>query len=116
MKGKGNKVADCLSRLFPITSDISKKSIWVAEISNEKDGTAELKNQPQKIEIFGSPVITEGGVLKGEEKINLPPRRMREPSEETEKKSTEDMTTEKLDMHTEFINWRLQPTFKEVKT
>ena len=79
--------------------------MWGAGVSDEEDGTAELKTQPQKIEIFGTSVITENRVLKGEEKINLPPRRMREPSEETENESTEDMTTEKLDMHTEFINW-----------
>ena len=41
---------------------------------------------------------------------------MRKPSEETENESSEDMTTEKPDMHTEFINWRLQPTFGKVKT
>ena len=97
-------------------SDISKQSMWEAGISDEDDGTSELKTQPQKIEIFGTPVITEDRVLKGEEKIDLPPRRMREPSEETENESTEDMTTEKLEMHTEFINWRLQPTFDTVKT
>ena len=116
VKGKENKVADCLSRLFPITSDISKQAMWEAGISDEEDGTAELKTQPHKIEIFGTPVITEDRVLKGQENINLPLRRMREPSEETENESTEDMTPEKLDMHTEFINWRLQPTFGKVKT
>ena len=41
---------------------------------------------------------------------------MREPSEETENESREDMTTEKLDMNTEFINSKLQPTFGKVKT
>ena len=41
---------------------------------------------------------------------------MRVPSEETKNESAEDMTTEKLDMHTEFINSRLQPTFGKVKT
>ena len=41
---------------------------------------------------------------------------MREPSEETRNESTEDMTIEKLDMHPEFINWRLQPTFGKVET
>ena len=41
---------------------------------------------------------------------------MRKPSEGTENESTEDITTEKLDMHTEFMNWRLQPTFGKVKT
>ena len=66
-----------------------------AGISNEEDGTAELKTQPQKIEIFRIPVITEDKVLKGEEKINLPPRKMREPSEETENESTEDMKNRK---------------------
>ena len=70
-KGKENKVAECLSRLFPITSDISKQAMWEAGISDEEDGTAELKNWLQKIEIFGTPVITEDRVLKGEEKINL---------------------------------------------
>ena len=53
VKGKENKVADCLSRLFPIRSDILKQAMWEAGISNEEDGTAELKNQPQKVEIFG---------------------------------------------------------------
>ena len=90
--------------------------MWEAGISDEEDRTAKLKNQPQKIEIFGIPVITEDRVLKGEKKINLPPRQIKEPSEEIENESTEDMTTEKLDVHTEFINWRLQPTFGEVKT
>ena len=41
---------------------------------------------------------------------------MREPSEETENESTEDMKTEKFDMHSEFINQRLQLTFGKVKT
>ena len=59
VKGKENKVADCLSRISPITSDISKQAMWEAGISDEEDGTAE---------------------------------------------STEDMTPEKLNMHTEFIN------------
>ena len=90
--------------------------MWEEGIYDEEIGSAELQNQPQKIEIFGTPVITEDRALKGEEKINLPPRRMREPSEETENESTEDMITEKLDMHTEFLNWRLQPTFRKVKT
>ena len=89
--------------------------MWEAGISNEEDGTAKLKTQPRKIEIFGTRVITEDRVLKGEEKIDLRPRRMREHSEETENESTEDMTTEKLDMHTEFINWRLQPTFAKLR-
>ena len=71
-----------------------------AGISDEEDGTAVLKNQWQKIDIFGTPVITEYRVLKGEDQ----PRRMRVPSEETKNESAEDMTTEKLDMHTEFIN------------
>ena len=116
VEGKKNKVADCLSRLLPITYDISKQAMWEAGISDEEDGTAKLKSQPQKIEIFGTPIITEDRVLNGEEKINLPTRMMREPSEVTENESTEDMTTEKLDMHMEFINWRLQPTFGKVKT
>ena len=90
--------------------------MWEAGISDEEDGTAELKNLPQKIEIFGTPVIAEDRVLKREEKINSPPRRKRESSEETENESTEDMTAEKLDMHTEFINWRLESTFGKVKT
>ena len=94
VKSKENKVANCLFRFFPITSDILK----------------------QAIEIFGTPVITEDGVLKGEEKINLPPRRKRESSEETKIESTEGMTPEKLEMHTEFINGRLQPTFGKIKT
>ena len=38
--------------------------MWEAEISDEEDGTAELKNQPQKIEIFLTQVITEDRVLK----------------------------------------------------
>ena len=45
VKGKENKVAACSSRLFPITSDISKQAMWEAGISNEENGTAELKNQ-----------------------------------------------------------------------
>ena len=40
VKGKENKVAYCLSRLFPITSDISKQATWEAGISDEKDGAA----------------------------------------------------------------------------
>ena len=48
--------------------------MWGAGISDEEDGTAELKNQPQKIEIFGTLVIAEDRVLKGEKQINLPPR------------------------------------------
>ena len=116
VKGKENKVADYLSRHFPITSDISKTAMWEAGISDEEDGTVELKNQPQKIEISGTLIITEDRVQKREEKINLPPRRMSEPSEEKENESTEDMTPEKLDMHTEFINWRVHPTFGKVKT
>ena len=107
VKGKENKIADCLSRFFPITSDISKQSTWEAGISDEEDGTVELKNQPQKIEIFGTPIITEDSWLRGEENINLPPRRMRELSEETENESTEEITPEKIDMHMEFINWSL---------
>ena len=55
--------------------------MWEAGISDEEDKTAELKTQPQKIKIFGTPVITEDRVLEREEKINLPPRRMKEPSE-----------------------------------
>ena len=49
VKGKENKVADCLSRIFPITSDISKQAMWEAGIPDEKDGTVELKNLSQKI-------------------------------------------------------------------
>ena len=116
VKGKENKVADCLSRLFPITSDTLKQAMREAGISEEEDETTELENQPQKIEIFGTPVITKDRVLKEEEKITLPPRRMREPSEETENEATENMTPDKPNMYTEFINWRLQPTFGKVKT
>ena len=75
VKGKEKKVADCLSQSFPITSDISKQAMWEAGISDEEDGTALLKTQPQKIEVFGTPVITEDKVLKREENINLPPRK-----------------------------------------
>ena len=52
VKGKGNKVADCLSRIFPITSDISKQAMWEAGISDEEDGTAELKTQLQEMMEF----------------------------------------------------------------
>ena len=37
VKGKENKVADCSSRIFPITSDISKQAMWEAGISDEED-------------------------------------------------------------------------------
>ena len=53
VKGKENKVTDCLSRLFPITSDVSKQAMWEAGISDEEEETAELKNQPQNERTFG---------------------------------------------------------------
>ena len=43
-----------------------------------------------KIEIFGTPVITEDRVIKGEKKINSPPRRMREPSQGIKNESTDE--------------------------
>ena len=51
-KRKRKKVADCLSRLFHITSYIPKQAMWGIGISGEEDETAELKTQRQKIEIL----------------------------------------------------------------
>ena len=57
----------------------------------------------------------EAGISE-EEKMNLTPRRMRDPLKEKENESTEKMKPEKPDMHTEFISLRLQPTFGKAKT
>ena len=46
VKGKENKVADCLSRLFPITADTLKQAIDPAGITeDEGNETDNLKNQ-----------------------------------------------------------------------
>ena len=65
VKGKENKVTDCLSRLFPITSDILKTAMPEAGIPtrNEEDQT-NLKNQLPDMEIFNTPVITNNRQLQ----------------------------------------------------
>ena len=53
MKGKENKVADCLSRLFPITADTLKQAIDQAGITeDEGNETDNLRNQLPETEIF----------------------------------------------------------------
>ena len=77
VKEKENKVADCLSRLFPGYPATIKQS------EDNADSTPEqLENALPGIEISDSPVITRDELLAAEIRIKLSTRRTREPSED----------------------------------
>ena len=109
VKGKENKVADCISRVFPITSDTLKTAMPEAGIPtrNEEDQT-NLDDQLPDMEIFIVPVIRNDRQLQGKEKIKIPPRKMREPATNTELETTEEETPEGN-------QWRLNPTVRKIK-
>ena len=96
-KGKENKVADCLSRLFPITTDTLKQAMTESRIPEEEDSqseTEELEELLPKIETSNTPIIIEDTKLTEENKIKLPNWRMKEPSEEPEDQSSPRRTQE----------------------
>ena len=69
-KGNERKVADCLSQIFPITSDTLKTAMPEADIHtrNEEHQTS-LENQLPDMEIFNTLVITNDRQLQENEKI-----------------------------------------------
>ena len=81
VKGKENKVADCLSRLFPVYPDT---------IEQPKDNVGstpeQLENALPGTEISDSALITRDKLLSPGKIIKLPTRRMREPSEDPQVK------------------------------
>ena len=77
VKGKENKVTDCLSSLFPVYPDTIKQSKDNADSTPE-----EIENALLGTEISDSPAITWEQLLAPENRIKLPTRRMREPSED----------------------------------
>ena len=98
VKGKENKVADCLSRLFPVYPDTTKQS------KDNADSTPkQLENALPDTEISHSPVITRDELLAPENRIKLPTRRMREPSEDPEVQKVNTL------LFDQFMQWRLQP-------
>ncbi|XP_033213766.1 uncharacterized protein LOC117170832 [Belonocnema kinseyi] len=128
VKGKENKVADCLSRLFPIqekdvgqifavTKDSLRGAMESAGISNEKVEEENLEELLPEIEIFDTPVIREDRILQEKEKIKLPQKRMREPSPETdiggEREPKRQSDSENL--YTDFMQWRLNPIPGKIK-
>ena len=77
VKGKENKVGDCLSRLFPVYPDTIKQSKDNDDLTPEQ-----LENALPGTEISDSPVITRDELLALENRIKLPTRRMRKPTED----------------------------------
>ena len=63
VKGKENKVADCLSRHFPITKDILQEAMEKNGISTE-EGEPSLEDQSPEIETFDTQRITKDEILK----------------------------------------------------
>ena len=62
VKGKENKVADCLFRPFPITTEIlqqATKNAGITDKSEELDGKPVSEDQLPNIGIFNKSVITE---------------------------------------------------------
>ena len=58
--GKENKVADCLSRLFPITANTTKQAIDEAGMLEEEDTLSaieELEKLSPQTETFDTPII-----------------------------------------------------------
>ena len=84
VKGKENKVADCLSRLFPITTDILKQTAEESGIVEENNIPIETnkKDTSQATESKEKPTIKE--IKKVTEKI-------------------------KIDLQEEFNKWKLKP-------
>ena len=116
VKGKENKVADCLSRLFPITKDTLQEAMEKTGISTEEEEPS-LEDQSPEIETFDKPRITKDEILK--EKIKLTARRMREPSENETTETEEEITEtpgDNTNLYTDFINWKLQPVKGKIKT
>ena len=118
VKGKENKVADCLSQFFPITSGTLKTAMPEAGIPtrNEEDQT-NIENQLPNMEIFNTPVITNDRQLQEKEKIKIPPRKMREPVTNTELETTDKETLERRNqksirriysMETKSNSWKIQ--------
>ena len=74
VKGKKIKVADRLSRLFPITADTLKQAMKESRIPEEEDSqseTEELEKLLPKIETSNTPIIIEDNKLTEENKIKL---------------------------------------------
>ena len=69
------------------------------------------------MEILNSPVITNVRQLQEKEKIKITPGKMREPSTNSELKTTEEETPERRNqnLYDEFIQWRLNPTAGKFK-
>ena len=101
VKGKENKAADCLSRLFPITSpDILKKAPENTDVE-EKGNTPEEKSPNIKILDTSikrglstskskklKPTITSHEIVDSKIKIKLPEKRVIESFEESTEEST----------------------------
>ena len=79
VEGKENKVTDFLSRLFSLYPDTIKQSKENADSTPEQ-----LENALPDTEISDSQVITRDELLAPENRIKLPTRRMREPSEDSQ--------------------------------
>ena len=97
VKGKENKVADCLSRLFTITKDTQKEAMKQAGTSESEDEAEELEKQ-SSAKVLDTPVIIEDRILKENEKVTIP---MPTPPKET--------------FYEEYTNWRINPSQGKVK-
>ena len=116
VKGKENKVADCLSRIFPITRDTLHEAMRKAGIGLT-EGKLSLENKLPEIEIRDVPRITHEETLK--ETIKLPERRMKELSHEDSTETEEETAQtpqETTNLYTDFIDWKLQPTTGKIIT
>ena len=116
VKGKENKVADCHSRIFPITRDTLHEAMRKDGIGLT-EGKPSLEDKLREIEIRDITRITHEETL--EERIKLPERRMRELSHEDSTETEEETAQtpqETTNLYTDFINWKLQPTTGKIKT
>ena len=112
VKGKGNKVADCLSRLFPVQEkDLSQQALE----------NIDLPPVAEQLGANNQPTTIDDQALEEDQKIKLPHRRMRESLDYTSNTPPETVpdsrpsTSSQEQLHDEFINWRLNPITGIVK-
>ena len=112
VKGKENKVADCVCRLFSVQEE---------DLSQQALENIDLPPEPERLKADNQPIIIDDQVLEEHQKIKLPHHRIIESFDYTSNTPPETVpdsrpsTSSQEQLHDEFINWRLNPITGRVK-